>query len=297
MRWKLALAALGLLILNLLAAQFSKGILGPQDWYMWTLVESRLRDGRLYEHGAGYFFVWSPLAAWILAYVIVPLGYPVFLALHLLALAWLRSAALIGLALLSLPFWVDAIVGNAMVFVVVSGFAALGGSRVGTLVFLALCLLTPRPVQLPMLVWLLALRPSSRLPFALMAALTILAAGGSGFLDDWLGVLVRFGTSQFSDSANMSPTHWFGLAWLAIGIPLAIWLTGRNRLGLAGLALSPYVYPQYLLALLWEARSPGPSAQRLRSEAAPDRREAEDPLADNEQRQERRSLPSRGEEG
>lgn len=51
---------------------------------------------------------------------------------------------------------------------------------------------------------------------------------------------------------NVGPTAAFGAAWYIVGIPLAIWLAIRRRFGLAGLPVTTYVAPQYLLALLWE---------------------------------------------
>jgi hypothetical protein len=42
--------------------------------------------------------------------------------------------------------------------------------------------------------------------------------------------------------------------WLAAGIPLAIWLTRRGRVGFAALAVSPYLLPQYFLFGVLELR-------------------------------------------
>jgi hypothetical protein len=52
----------------------------------------------------------------------------------------------------------------------------------------------------------------------------------------------------------IGPAKLIGVLWVAIGIPLAVVLTRFRRLGLAGLAASPYWLPYYLLFLLLELR-------------------------------------------
>jgi hypothetical protein len=63
-------------------------------------------------------------------------------------------------------------------------------------------------------------------------------------------------SGEIGNQQNVGPTRLLGPAWLLIGIPLGLWLTLKGRLGLAGMALSPYLFPHYYLALLWEA-APG----------------------------------------
>jgi hypothetical protein len=53
---------------------------------------------------------------------------------------------------------------------------------------------------------------------------------------------------------DLGPTRFLGMAWLIIGVPLAAWLTWKGRVGWAGLAMSPYVPPVYLMLLLFELR-------------------------------------------
>jgi hypothetical protein len=189
--------------------------------------------------------------AWILA-VIIPFGYPLWWSLHLAALPLLRDWRLITLAALSVPFWVDTMIGSTTVFVFVAGVLAVQGSRVGAVVYVALFLLMPRPVHLPLAAWLAWRRPDLRLAFTVMVCVLVLTTLASGYTLDWLGRLVAFGATNYTNEGNLSPTRVFGLTWLVVGLPLAVWLTWKGRVGLAGLAMSPYFGPSYLLNVLWE---------------------------------------------
>ncbi|HSE46483.1 MAG TPA: hypothetical protein VLA89_14255 [Gemmatimonadales bacterium] len=222
----------------------------PHDWSAWTELPVRVAAGTVYE--PHYSFVWSPIAAWLLAYVFVPLGYSWWLGLHLASLVLLRNWKLAVLAVLSVPFWVDTIGGNTFVFFFVAGAAAYRGSRVGALAYLALCCLAPRPIQAPLAAWLLWHRPENRVPFAIMVSITIGAGLWSGLLDDWINSLMFLGLTNSAHFANLAPTKLSGSAWLAVGIPIGIWLTLRGRVGLAGLMVGPYALPGYLLVLLWD---------------------------------------------
>ena len=64
---------------------------------------------------------------------------------------------------------------------------------------------------------------------------------------------------------NIGPSRLVGAWWLVVGIPLAAWLTWRGRVGLAGLALSLYVLPYYLLMLILDlgAGQRQPASARL----------------------------------
>ena len=220
----------------------------PHDWVVLAQVPARLSDGTLYDHTALYDFVWSPIAAWLLAVVIIPAGYWALFAARVATLPFLgRGLAL--LTVLSLPFWIDAINGNYFTFIVVAGVLALRGSRVGGLAFLALACLMPRPIQVPMAAYLLWHRPDLRIPFAAMVVASVAAAALSGYAGDWASALLDFGQTSRD---HLGPTRFLGTAWYLVGVPLAIWLTVRGRVGWAGLALSPYVLPQYLLAIVWE---------------------------------------------
>ena len=231
----------------------------PHDWSAFAELPVRLNQGTVYE--PSYWFVWSPVAAWLLASVFIPLGYSWWLGLHLASVVLLRSWKLVALAVLSVPFWVDTIGGNTFVFVFVAGSLAIRGGRWGTWAYLALCCLMPRPIQLPLAIWLLWRRPDARVPFTVMVLITLGYASWSGMLGDWLRILTALGVTNSDHFANLSPTKLFGSAWLVVGVPLAVWLTARGRVGLAGLMLTPYALPGYLMVLLWDGwRTPNPSA-------------------------------------
>lgn len=66
------------------------------------------------------------------------------------------------------------------------------------------------------------------------------------------------GGDYLSVEHNFSPTRLIGVVWLLIGVPLAAWLTWKGRVGIAGLAMTPYLLPPYLLMLLWDLMTPRP---------------------------------------
>ena len=231
----------------------------PHDWVVLAQVPARLRDGTLYDHTAVYNFVWSPIMAWLLAAVIIPAGYWALFVARAATLP-LLGRELAFLTVLSLPFWIDAINGNYFTFVVVAGVLALRGSRAGGLAFLALACLMPRPIQVPLAAFLLWHRTDLRVPFVAMVAVSAAVAVASGYAPDWLAALSSFG-GEGRD--HMGPSRFVGSVWYLVGVPLAIWLTIKGRVGWAGLALSPYVLPQYLLAILWEIDRSSPSGERV----------------------------------
>ena len=220
----------------------------PQDWALWTLVPQMLEDGTLYDSG---YFVWAPVAAYLLVPVVAA-GYPVWFALHAASVALIGNPRIGLLVLASLPFWADTLMGNAMTFVAVTGFLAVQGSRPGALTFLALTVLMPRPLQLPLAAHLVLSDRRLVLPAVVMVGVTLAISFATGYLDDWVRSALPFGTGSMKHLGNVGPTAIVGAAWYVLGVPLAIWLTFRSRFGLAGLALTSYVAPQYLLALVWE---------------------------------------------
>ena len=235
----------------------------PNDWQVWTWVPGWMAEGQLYARD--HWIVWSPPANWILAFIIVPAGYAAWWAAHLIAVVTLRDWPLIGLTFGSVPFWADAMNGQTITFAFVAGVWALRGSRIGALAFLALAVLIPRPLVVPLTLWLLWRQPWTRLPFLGMGGAVVLAALLSGDLLPWLGNMLAIGRDNYIHFANLSPTKVIGAWWLLVGVPLAAWLTWKGRVGLAGLAISPYVLPFYLLVLLWEwpaLRSTSSSSER-----------------------------------
>jgi hypothetical protein len=222
----------------------------PHDWVVFAELPGRLDEGTLYGRGPLYIWVWTPAAAWIMATVFVPLGYPLWLGLHLASVAALRQWRLIALTVVSIPFWVDSIMGHMMVFVLVAGAMALRGSRIGSIAYVVLTVLAPRPLQVPLLIWLLWNRPELRIPFVVASLTVVVHAVASGYAVEWLTMATSFSAS--TNAGNLGPSALFGTGWMVVGVPLSAWLTLRGRVGLAGLALSPYVLMQYWLVFLWE---------------------------------------------
>lgn len=250
-----------------LIAYTARNLVPYGDWNVWMQVPSRLAELRLYDHSdPAYTWAWSPLAAWLFAVVVLPMGPMVWAALHLAALPLLREWRLIAFVGLSYPFWMDLLMANTYAFAALTGYAALRGSRWAAVAYLVLLVLMPRPVQMPLAALILWRDRTLWLPFAGIAAVAVVTTVGSGYTADWLGVLVTIGGDYPSQEFNLSPTRILGPAWLVAGIPLAVWLTIRNHPGWAGLVTTPYLVPQYLLSLVWEL---GPSRSVGRTSAAP----------------------------
>lgn len=222
----------------------------PFDWGVLSQLPEKLRDGTLYHLDASYNFIWSPASAVLLAGVVVPLGYWIWFAFHIVVLAWLRDRRMILMALVSLPLWIDAGLGNTVTFAVVAGVMALRGNRAGELLSVALFALVPRPIQVPLVAWLLWQRPHLRLPFVLALSAVLASAFATGYLTAWLQAAVSVATLTAGGPANFGPTREWGLGWFMVAIPAAIVLTVQRRVGVAGILLSPYLFPQYLLFLL-----------------------------------------------
>ena len=238
--------------------------IGPSagDWQLWQTLPTKLARGDLYGPPLGPF-VWSPVAAWLLVGV-VQVGYWIWFGMHLAAVGLLRDRWLIAFTLASWPFWHDAAEGNTFGFVFVAGVLALRGSRAVGLVYLALLLLMPRPVQVPLAAWLLWRVSGLRLPFAVLFAGHAVAVVASGYASAWFEAVQTYGSTGAMLN-TIGPPRWLGPAWLAVGIPLGAWLWWRGRLGLAGLAISPYWLPGYLLMWMIELvprRAAGPHPQQ-----------------------------------
>jgi hypothetical protein len=190
-------------------------------------------------------FRWSPVAAWILGFL-VPLGIGAWRLLHFAALLVLRDWRVIALVLVSFPFWVDMVSGNVLVFAFVAAWAAIRGSRAGGLIFLAMVMLMPRPLFVPVTAWLLWKHPALRIPMAALLLGSVALVASSGLGPEWIGRLASSG-SELGHPQNIAPSRWIGAAWIPIGALLAVVLTWRGRLGLASLAASPYLFAYYLL--------------------------------------------------
>lgn len=225
------------------------------DWRQYVEAASRVGGGDLYAVTDTYAYHYSPVAAYGFG-AMAFLGEVGWRALHLVAALAMPTWPMRLVTLVSWPFWYDVEAGNLLVFVVLAAAWALRGSRIGTAAFLALSLLIPRPLMLPAAAWLLWRRPEWRLPFASAFVIQGLAVVASGWGEDWIAAMLA-ASGDVAIPSNVGPSRFIGtLPWLLVGLPLAAWLTRRGRVGLAGLAVSPYWLPYYLLALVLElARS------------------------------------------
>ena len=223
-------------------------IASTPETFDWRLLYDASRMANPYDHPNG--FPYSPLTV-VPLQLLTSLGHPAWVALHILALAPLGRLA--PLALISYPFVFDIATGNVMTLVAVTAFLAFRGNRWAELGYLGLVMLMPRPLMAPLALWLLWKRPRTRVPFLIFAAAQGVLVLASGFTDEWLGRLLTLNQIVILDnSVNLSPSQWLGWAWWPIGIALGLVAIWKGRLGLASLAFSPYLYPQYFAMLVLE---------------------------------------------
>lgn len=263
-RWqslgRLALVGLlilpGMLHLALIATDLTGYVAhGPFDWNTFRAAAERIASGadpyvRLTE-GTSTSFRWSPLAAWLLV-PITAIPWPAWTALHLAALAALRDWRLIAVVALSWPFVLDALDGGVMIFVAVTAYWAIRGSRPAGIAFLVITLLVPRVLMLPVAAWLLWTRPAWRIPFLVAVLAHGIAVVATGWHVAWADRLLGLTGEEMAVAYNLAPSRWIGTAWIPAGLALAGLAAWRGRLGLASVLASPYVFPPYLLMLVLE---------------------------------------------
>jgi hypothetical protein len=220
----------------------------PFDWDNYVEAARRFPLGTLYLWQYPYSYHYAPQVAPLLG-MLAGIGITAWRAAHFVALALLPSRRLALLLLVSYPFWFDVATGNLMVFVLLAAAWAYRGNRPATAIYLALCVLVPRPIMLPLLAWILWRHPAWRLPFAGIVVVGVLTAIPTGYLPAWIGSLFQSGANEMANDFNLSPSRFLGAAWLVIGVPLAAWLTLRGKLGWASLAISPYLLPYYFQML------------------------------------------------
>lgn len=221
------------------------------DFEQYVEASRRVGDGDLYAVTETYAYHYSPILAYLFAPVSV-VGILGWRLLHIVAALALPTWPMRLLALASWPFWYDVEAGNILIFSVLAAAWALRGSMVASAAFLLLAMLVPRPLMAPAAIWLLWQRPSWRLPFAAAFVVHLAAVLALGRGDDWVAALLAAG-EDVTIPSNIGPSRFIGLLpWLALGVPLAAWLTWKGRLGIASLAASPYWLPYYLLMLLLE---------------------------------------------
>ena len=251
-------AALGVLVLAVVNAVLLPRSLqvvldggAPVDWLQFVEGGRRVFTSDLYEVTDTYGFRWSPVAAYGFA-ALAPMGTIAWRLLHVVAALALPTWPMRLVTLATWPFWYDVEAGNVMVFVLLAGAWTIRGNAIGIVGFVALSLLVPRPLMLPILAWILWQRPDWRIPILVIAAAHVALSLMSGWTLEWIEMLVTLGVEEGSPN-NLGPTRWLGAWWLLVGIPLGAWLTHMGRLGWASLAVSyPYVLPYYLLMLVLE---------------------------------------------
>lgn len=256
LRWRVALGIY--IVVNLalvLTVRIGPGVPGDPasmhpDWDLWSSLPAAIARGEMYSSRSEVPFAWSPVAGWLMS-LVPSVGYWPWLAIHVAAVFLLRDRLLIVLTLASWGFWVDAAGGNVFVFVFVAGAIALRGNRTAAIIYLTLFILMPRPIQVPLGLWLLWRLPEIRLPAVALLAVHSIVVLLSGYAADWIhNMLIHV----VPVSGNIGPSVLLGLAWLALGVPLGAWLLLQGRFGWAGLAWSSYWLHSYLLMPLLDLR-------------------------------------------
>lgn len=270
-RWPFAarlalMAALGVLVVapNLWLAWRSIGLIlsgAPAvDWVQYVASAERFRDPpALYAVTSDYAYHYSPFLAPAFG-LVAPIGTLGWRLLHLIAVGALPTWPMRIVAVLSWPFWFDVETGNILIFVVVLAAWAIRGHRFAALGYLLLLILVPRPLMVPVGIWLLWQRSELRLPFAVLLIAHSAAVLIGGWGPDWFHAL-QASSGDVLNPSNIGPSRLIGGWWLVIGLPMAAYLTLRGRLGLAGLAASLYWLPYYLLMLILEL--PGLERERV----------------------------------
>ena len=223
------------------------------DWRIFVEAGERIWGGSpdLYEVNDLYSFRHSPIFA---------LAMPLVAWIGTLGIRLVTVAAALAmptwpmrlLTLASWPFAVDLQHGALITVLVCVAAWALRGSRPAAIVFVMMTLLSPRPLMLPVVAYLLWRQRWLRLPAVVIAVAYLLAVLATGYADDWIGMLSRSGLDMYGTPLNLSPSRFIGGWWIPFGALLAGWLGLRNRPGVAALAMNPYVLPHYLLFALLE---------------------------------------------
>lgn len=239
------------------------------DWNQYVEASRRVSAGDLYAVTDAYAYRYSPMLAALFG-IFAPLGVVGWQVLHIVAAVALPSWPLRIATLLSWPFWYDVQTGNVMVFILLTAAWALTANRLATGAYLILAILIPRPLMLPFAAWVLWKRREWLLPFTAALAAHALGVWALGWGAEWVGTIIA--ASRDADlPSNVGPSRFVGtVPWLAIGLPLAAWLTWKGRLGFASLAASPYWLPYYLLMVLLEVPALA-KAWRHRDPSLPER--------------------------
>lgn len=167
------------------------------------------------------------------------------------------------LTLASWPFAMDLQNGAIITVLVAVAAWALRGSRIAGITFIVLTVISPRPLMLPIAAYLLWKQPWLRLPSIAIFVVHALAVLATGYGDDWVRMLLTVGTDGIDSAFNVSPSRFIGGWWFPIGVVGTVWLIRRGNVGLAALAISPYLLPHYLLFGLLELDRPADSKRPI----------------------------------
>lgn len=230
------------------------------DWWAYAEASRRFWAGGLYAIEPTYLYQYSPILAPFLA-PLAWIGQEAWRLLHFAALFALPTWPLRLGVLVSWPFLFDVNVGNVMIFAAVLAWHAVSGRRWAIIGFLAMAILIPKPVFLPVTAWLLWHHRSTRVPFAVAIPVHLGLVVLTGWGDEWVARLLIVNATEYESVFNVGPSSIIGAAWVPIGMLLAAALTLTGRLGLASVAASPYLLASYLLMLILEFRPRSSSAQ------------------------------------
>ncbi|HEX5467088.1 MAG TPA: hypothetical protein VFW92_10495 [Candidatus Limnocylindrales bacterium] len=226
-----------------------------QDWHVLVAGADRIRLGLdPYTNLAspdGGGFVWSPVAAWLMVPISL-VGVWGWRALHVVAALAMPSWRLRLLTLFVFPFWSDVAFGNVTAFALCLAVWALRGQRWAEVAYLALLCLAPKPIFIPVALWLLWQRPALRPWFVGIVALNALLILAIGFGPQWIEALWHART-EMANPINFAPSSLVGAWWVPLSLVLAAVCFWKRRLGFASLFVSPYWLPYYLLMPVLDA--------------------------------------------
>lgn len=227
---------------------------------MYAEAGRRVFTGGLYEVTDTYAWPYSPLLA-IAMGPLTSVGFVVWRWAQLLAVAALPTWRLRLLTFVSWPFWFDVQHAALTTFTLLAAGWALAGNRMAQISYMAICLLVPRPLYLPLLLWLLWKQPGTRLPFVGLVGVNIAGVALSGWASEWIGAM---GDSSLALGSqwNLGPSRILGVWWYPLAAVIVAALLVRGRIGAASLAAAPYLSPYYLLFGLLELVRPRPAAAR-----------------------------------
>ncbi len=223
-----------------------------QDWDLMTAAGQRVVLGLSpfdpTPGPGGGTWRYSPLLAYGFAFA-APIGRVGWALAPFALLLLLRDWRLIAIFLMAVPFWRDVENGLSFIEIPLVALIALRGSYLGGLALVALAVLMPRPMMIPLVGWQLWKDRRLRLPSLVVTVVLTAGAVLTGWGTEWIRELLRVTVS--AQAGQFSIIGLIGPLWATMPV-VAIWLTWRGHLGFAALAISPYWTPAYPLVLILE---------------------------------------------